>query len=86
MVGQYLFEVSALIFVGTAVPLGIAAAVGFVLTILLAVTQLQEQTLTYLVKFITISAVLFAAAPTIGLYAVEEAIRLYRSLASIRIE
>lgn len=85
MVGQYLYEIAGMIFMGTVVPLGIAASVGFILTVFLAVTQLQEQTLTYLVKFLTISSVIVVAAPSIGLYAVAEATRLYSSLASIRI-
>lgn len=57
------YEVSrqALIFIGLAslIPLGGASIVGLIVSILQAATQIQEQTISFLIRILTVAAITF---------------------------
>ena len=48
------------------VPLGASAILGFIVSLLQAATQIQEQTVSFLVKFLAISLLLFLGGGTAG--------------------
>jgi type III secretion HrpO family protein len=55
-----------LVLVLSAPPIVAASAVGLVVAFLQAATQLQEQTLTYTLKFVTVALTLLLTASVIG--------------------
>ncbi len=63
---QLIREALWLVLVLSAPPIVAASVVGLLVAFLQAATQLQEQTLTYAVKFITVSLTLFLSASLIG--------------------
>jgi type III secretion protein S len=63
---QLLREALWLVLVLSALPIIAASIVGLLVAFLQAATQMQEQTLAYTVKFITIALTLFLTASLIG--------------------
>jgi type III secretion protein S len=63
---QLIREALWLVLVLSAPPIVAASVVGLLVAFLQAATQLQEQTLTYTVKFITVSLTLLLTASVIG--------------------
>jgi type III secretory pathway component EscS len=59
----------------SAFPLAVIALVGLVIAILQAATQIQEQTVTYVVKVVTFGALLFLG----GGWMMEELLTLFRT-------
>jgi flagellar biosynthetic protein FliQ len=65
-------------------PLLLAAlVVGLVLSIIQAVTQIQEQTLTFVIKLIAVGAVFLVALPWLLQTAVKYTIELFHTLPSL---
>ncbi|MDE0855383.1 MAG: type III secretion system export apparatus subunit SctS [Nevskia sp.] len=63
---QLLREALWLVLLLSGPPIAAASVVGLVVAFLQAATQLQEQTLTYTLKFVTVALTLFLTASMIG--------------------
>lgn len=63
---QFTKEALWLVLVLSAPPIVAATAVGLLVAILQAVTQIQEQTVQYLVKFVAVVLTLFVTASLLG--------------------
>jgi type III secretion protein S len=74
---QLVREALWLVLMLSAPPIVAASVVGLVLAFLQAATQMQEQTLTYAVKFVTVSLTLFLTASLIGTSLLHFADRLF---------
>jgi type III secretory pathway component EscS len=87
MSSTYLFDEIRTIFISAlligGIPLGVAAATGLLLAIILAVTQIQDQTLPQIVKIVVISSILFVSGATLCLPIFIQADRLFKNFAFI---
>ncbi len=64
---EYLYQGCLLVLIFSALPLGVSAALGLVISVLQAVTQIQEQTLVYLAKLVVIIVVVYLGGEWAGL-------------------
>jgi type III secretion protein S len=78
---QLLREALWLVLVLSAPPIIAASIIGLLVAFLQAATQLQEQTLAYTVKFITVALTLFLTASLIGSSLTHFADQLFTSIA-----
>ena len=72
-----------LVLVLAAPPVVAAAAVGLVVALVQAATQLQEQTFQYALKFFTVVVTIFATASLMGGYLYEFTDRIFGDLATL---
>lgn len=59
-------EALLLVLICSAVPLGCSALVGLLISLLQALTQIQEQTISYAAKFFAVCAVLWCSGGWLG--------------------
>lgn len=87
MSSAYLFDEIRTIFISAlligGIPLGVAAVTGLLLAILLAVTQIQEQTLPQIIKIVVISSILFVSGGMLCLPVFMQADRIFKNFAFI---
>jgi len=78
-------EAVTLLVLLSAIPLGTSMLVGLIVSVLQAATQIQEQTLTFVPKLVTICAVLFVAGPWMVRQLVEYFSDLLQNIAHVSI-
>jgi type III secretion HrpO family protein len=63
---QFTKEALWLVLLLSGPPIGAAALIGLIVAIVQAVTQIQEQTIQHLLKFIAVAVALFIMVPLLG--------------------
>ena len=79
---QLATDALVLVLVLSAPPIIVATVVGLLVSLVQAVTQIQEQTLSFAVKLICVSVVLLGTASWLGSALYRYTLRLFASIAS----